>query len=197
MRSTRVHATRPDDTGAVEIVFGTEREAIAYAKDRSTDWRVLAASVTRFTIGELGPGTPWPGSWTASSNRLALLDQAAGSIRLTDPGDAPALGLSSTSPLARRRSCAARRDHAPMIGARSTRGSSPQRWCASRRAGDWAGFAWWRRMSCSTPYPPAVRPCGVGVSGEFSLLVPGRCVVPQEARASSTGARARPRGVSR
>jgi hypothetical protein len=76
-----VHATRPGDTGAVEIVFRTEREAIAYAKDRSTDWRVLAASVTRFTIGELGPGTPWPGSWTASSNRLALLDQAAGSIQ--------------------------------------------------------------------------------------------------------------------
>jgi hypothetical protein len=61
MRSTRVHATRPDDTGAVEIVFGTEREAIAYAKDRSTDWRVQAASVTRFTIGELG--TRYPVAW--------------------------------------------------------------------------------------------------------------------------------------
>jgi hypothetical protein len=56
-----VHATRPDDTGAVEIVFRTEREAIAYAKDRSTDWRVLAASVTRFTIGELG--TRHPVAW--------------------------------------------------------------------------------------------------------------------------------------
>jgi hypothetical protein len=56
-----VHTTRPDDIGAVEIVFRTERDAIAYAKDRSTDWRVLAASVTRFTIGELG--TRHPVAW--------------------------------------------------------------------------------------------------------------------------------------
>lgn len=56
-----VHTTRPDDIGAVEIVFRTEREAVAYAMDRSTDWRVLAASVTRFTIGELG--TRHPVAW--------------------------------------------------------------------------------------------------------------------------------------
>ncbi len=56
-----VHATRPDDPGAVEIVFRTEHEAIAYAKDRSTDWRVLAASITRFAIGELG--TRHPVAW--------------------------------------------------------------------------------------------------------------------------------------
>jgi len=49
-----VHATRPNDVGAVEIVFTTEGEARAYAADRSTDWCVLATSVTRFTIGELG-----------------------------------------------------------------------------------------------------------------------------------------------
>ena len=49
-----VHATRPNDVGAVEIVFTTEREARAYAADRSTDWCVLATSVTRFRIGELG-----------------------------------------------------------------------------------------------------------------------------------------------
>jgi hypothetical protein len=56
-----VHATRPDETGGVEVVFRTEREAIAYARDRSKDWRVLAASVTRFTIGELG--TRHPVAW--------------------------------------------------------------------------------------------------------------------------------------
>jgi hypothetical protein len=56
-----VHTARPDDIGAVEIVFRTEREAIAYARDRSTDWRILAASVTRFTIGELG--TRHPVAW--------------------------------------------------------------------------------------------------------------------------------------
>jgi hypothetical protein len=56
-----VHTARPDDVGAVEIVFRSAAEAIAYAKDRSTDWRVLAASVTRFTIGELG--TRHPVAW--------------------------------------------------------------------------------------------------------------------------------------
>jgi hypothetical protein len=56
-----VHTMRPDDIGAVEIVFTTEHEALAYAADRSTDWRVLAASVTRFTIGELG--TRHPVAW--------------------------------------------------------------------------------------------------------------------------------------
>lgn len=49
-----VHTTRPDDAGSVEIVFTTGREARAYAADRSTDWRIIAASITRFTIGELG-----------------------------------------------------------------------------------------------------------------------------------------------
>jgi hypothetical protein len=34
-----VHATKPDDTGAVEIVFTTDNEARAYALDRSRDWR--------------------------------------------------------------------------------------------------------------------------------------------------------------
>jgi hypothetical protein len=56
-----VHTTRPDDIGAVEIVFTAEHEARAYAADRSTDWRVLAASVTRFTIGALG--TRHPVAW--------------------------------------------------------------------------------------------------------------------------------------
>ena len=53
-----VHTMRPDDVGAVEIVFTSELEARAYARDRSTDFRVLAASVTRFTIGSLGTSHP-------------------------------------------------------------------------------------------------------------------------------------------
>jgi hypothetical protein len=56
-----VHTMRPDDVGAVEIVFTSEMEARAYARDRSTDFRVLASSVTRFTIGELG--TRHPVAW--------------------------------------------------------------------------------------------------------------------------------------
>ena len=35
-----VHCVRPDDLGAVEIVFVDEREARRYAQDRSQDWRV-------------------------------------------------------------------------------------------------------------------------------------------------------------
>ncbi len=49
-----VHMTRPDDVGAVEIVFVTEQEARHYAADRSRDFHVLATSVTGFVIGELG-----------------------------------------------------------------------------------------------------------------------------------------------
>jgi hypothetical protein len=49
-----VHATRPDDVGVIEIVFGNEREARTYAADRSTDVGVLAASVTRYLLDELG-----------------------------------------------------------------------------------------------------------------------------------------------
>jgi hypothetical protein len=56
-----VHIVRPDDVGAVEIVFRTEREARAYALDRSRDFRVSSASVTGFTIGELG--TRHPVAW--------------------------------------------------------------------------------------------------------------------------------------
>jgi hypothetical protein len=56
-----VHTTRPDDVGAVEVVFTSEREAREYAQDRSSDWRVLAASVTRFVVGQLG--TRHPVAW--------------------------------------------------------------------------------------------------------------------------------------
>lgn len=53
-----VHVTRPDDIGAIEIIFLVERDARAFAEDRSRDFRVLAASVTRFVVGELGTRHP-------------------------------------------------------------------------------------------------------------------------------------------
>lgn len=53
-----VHTARPDDLGAVEIIYRSEREARAFAADRSRDHRVLSASVTRFVIGELGTRRP-------------------------------------------------------------------------------------------------------------------------------------------
>jgi hypothetical protein len=56
-----VHATKPDDTGVVEIVFTTEHEARTYALDRSRDWRILAVSITRYVIAELG--TRYPVAW--------------------------------------------------------------------------------------------------------------------------------------
>jgi hypothetical protein len=49
-----VHAVKLGEVGAVEIVLDDERTACAYARDRSRDFRVLSASVTRFTLGELG-----------------------------------------------------------------------------------------------------------------------------------------------
>lgn len=71
-----VHTTRPDDVGAVEIVFTTEREARSYAADRSRDFRVLAVSVTRFVVGELG--TRHPVAW--------YVDGAEQPDRATRPG---------------------------------------------------------------------------------------------------------------
>lgn len=56
-----VHVTRPDDVGAVEIVFIDQPRACAYAADRSRDHRVLSASVTRFVVGQLG--TRHPVAW--------------------------------------------------------------------------------------------------------------------------------------
>jgi hypothetical protein len=44
--------------GSVEIVFTSEQEARAYARDRSRDWRITSASITRFTVGELGTRCP-------------------------------------------------------------------------------------------------------------------------------------------
>jgi hypothetical protein len=39
-------------------VFTAEEEARADARDRSTDWRVTSASVTRCAVGELGSRRP-------------------------------------------------------------------------------------------------------------------------------------------
>jgi hypothetical protein len=53
-----VHTARPDEIGAVEIVFLGKEEARAYARDRSRDWRVLSASVTSYVVGQLGTRQP-------------------------------------------------------------------------------------------------------------------------------------------
>ena len=53
-----VHTARPGEIGAVEIVCTSEQEARASARDRSKDWQITSASVTRFTVGELGTRSP-------------------------------------------------------------------------------------------------------------------------------------------
>lgn len=53
-----VHTTKPEVLGAVEIVFRSEDEAREYAADRSTDERVLSASVTAYVVGQLGSRRP-------------------------------------------------------------------------------------------------------------------------------------------
>lgn len=52
-----VHTVRPNDIGAVEVVFVDEQQARSYAQDRSKDFRILAASVSRFAVGLLGTRT--------------------------------------------------------------------------------------------------------------------------------------------
>jgi len=53
-----VHTSKPDSVSAVEVVFRSEREARAFAADRSTDDRVLSASVTSYAVGVLGSRRP-------------------------------------------------------------------------------------------------------------------------------------------
>lgn len=77
-----VHTVRPNDLGAVEIVFMTEDEARAYASDRSTDFRVLATSITRFTVGQLG--TRRPLAWFVKGTEQPHRDPRPGS---TYPAD--------------------------------------------------------------------------------------------------------------
>ena len=54
-----VHTTRPDEgAGAVEVIFVDERSARAYARSRSNVWRITSASVTRYTLDQLGTRHP-------------------------------------------------------------------------------------------------------------------------------------------
>lgn len=53
-----VHTTRPDNGGTVEVIYGSEREARAFAESRSRDLRVQSARVTRFLVGQFGTRHP-------------------------------------------------------------------------------------------------------------------------------------------
>ena len=53
-----VHTTRPEEVGAIEIIFAAEDEARSYARQRSRDARFLAASVTCYLVGILGSRKP-------------------------------------------------------------------------------------------------------------------------------------------
>lgn len=77
-----VHTVRPDDIGSIEIVFTTESDARVYARDRSTDFRVLASSVTRFTIGHLG--TRHPVAWSVEGMERPQREPRPGSFYPTD-----------------------------------------------------------------------------------------------------------------
>jgi hypothetical protein len=49
-----VHVTLPDEIRPTDAVFGTEQAACTRARQMSKDAEILAASVVRFTIDELG-----------------------------------------------------------------------------------------------------------------------------------------------
>jgi hypothetical protein len=73
-----VHTTHPDSrAGAVEVVFTDERSARAYAQSRSTDHRITSASVTRYTVGQLGSRHPvaWYQRGAEQDVRAARPDQ--------------------------------------------------------------------------------------------------------------------------
>ena len=53
-----MHTTKPDSVGTVKIIFDSEAAAREFARDRSTDFGVLSAAVTRFRVGELGSRHP-------------------------------------------------------------------------------------------------------------------------------------------
>jgi hypothetical protein len=77
-----VHTVRPDDIGSIEIVFTIERDARVYARDRSTDFRVLASSATRFTIGHLG--TRHPVAWFVEGMEQPQRERRPGTFYPTD-----------------------------------------------------------------------------------------------------------------
>ncbi len=54
-----VHTTRSDTgAGAVEVIFVDEHAARTYARSRSNDWRITSASVTGYTLDQLGARHP-------------------------------------------------------------------------------------------------------------------------------------------
>ena len=53
-----VHAVRPDEICATEVIWTTKSEADQYAKELSTDPGVLAGAVTRFVLNSPGERTP-------------------------------------------------------------------------------------------------------------------------------------------
>ena len=71
-----VHITRPDEVGAVEIVFEDERQARDYARSRSSDFRVLAVSVTSYVLGQLG--TRHPVAWYSNGQEQHPRDNGRG-----------------------------------------------------------------------------------------------------------------------
>ena len=49
-----VHTTLPNEVRPTDAVFGTEEATATHARAMSTDTEVLAASVVRFTVDEVG-----------------------------------------------------------------------------------------------------------------------------------------------
>ncbi|MGH3615773.1 MAG: hypothetical protein ACRDRK_24890 [Pseudonocardia sp.] len=73
-----VHTTRPDEgAGAVEVIFTDERSAQNYARSRSNDSRITSASVTSYTLGQLGSRRPitWYRDGREQDLRAARPDQ--------------------------------------------------------------------------------------------------------------------------
>jgi hypothetical protein len=66
-----VHITQDSLVGHVEVIFGSEADAREHALARSTHPAVLRASVTEFTLGELGTFRPvvWFRHGEADPNR--------------------------------------------------------------------------------------------------------------------------------
>ena len=77
-----VHATRPDDVGAIEVIFSDERSARSYARSRSDDFRVLSASVTSYVLGQLG--TRHPVAWFKNGDEQHPRDARPGTFYPTD-----------------------------------------------------------------------------------------------------------------
>jgi hypothetical protein len=64
-----VHATLANEVRPTEAVFSGSQAACEHAEASSTDPGVLAASVVRFTVNELGTRRGWRCSCTAEGKR--------------------------------------------------------------------------------------------------------------------------------